>query len=108
MVAGAYGWALGALQEPAARAVGYAVLVLANLGLIFANLSSQRRLKVALRTANSAFWAVAGAALALLALVLFVPGVAAAFQLAPLSWRELLAVAAFGLSSMALSLLVRR
>ena len=108
VVAGAYGWALGALQEPAARAVGYAVLVLANLGLIFANLSSQRRLKVALRTANSAFWAVAGAALALLALVLFVPGVAAAFQLAPLSWRELLAVAAFGLSSMALSLLVRR
>jgi len=108
VVAATYGWALSALPEPSARAVSYAVLVLANLGLIFSNLSPQRRLLAALRTANRTFWVVAAAALALLALVLLVPGVTAAFQLAPLSWRELGVVAGIGLSSMALSLLARR
>jgi Ca2+-transporting ATPase len=58
LVAGAYGWALGALLEPAARSLGYAVLVLANLGLIFANLSNRRNLAQALaaRTGPSGWW----------------------------------------------------
>lgn len=108
VVAGAYGWALGALPEPAARAVGYTVLMLANLGLIFSNLSTRRSLAQAVASTNRTFWLVAAVALSLLALALFVPGVAAAFQLAPLSWRQLLLVAAIGLSSTVLLALLRR
>jgi hypothetical protein len=51
---------------------------------------------------------VVAGALALLVVVLFVPGVTAAFQLAPLSAPQLLAVAGIGLSSVALSVLARR
>ncbi|RZT11043.1 Ca2+-transporting ATPase [Duganella sp. CF402] len=107
VVAGAYGAALAALPAPAARAVGYAVLVLANVGLIFSNLAYRRSLVQAVGAANRTFWLVAAAALALLAVVLFVPGVTSAFQVAPLSWGQLLVVAGIGLGSMALSALVR-
>ncbi len=73
-VALAYGWALASLPEAAARAAGFAALVLVNLSLIFSNLPRRR---AAAHPTGSVVAAVAGA---LLRRVLYVPPVGQAFQ----------------------------
>ena len=81
--AAAYGWALGYLPLPQARAFGFTTLVAANLALIAASRADQRggvKLWHALLRPNRTLWVVAGAAMAALALVLWIPALAAVFQ----------------------------
>ncbi|MGE5807652.1 MAG: cation-translocating P-type ATPase [Nitrospirota bacterium] len=56
-----------------ARALAFATLIIANLGLILANRSWSRVITDTLRTPNTALWWVAGGALLFLGLVLYVP-----------------------------------
>ncbi|XLZ70919.1 cation-translocating P-type ATPase [Massilia sp. SR12] len=85
----AYAWAQAALPEPAARATGFAVLVLANLSLIFTSLARRRSVLAQLAASNRAPLLVAGVALATLLLALYLPPVAGAFQFGALGLREL-------------------
>jgi Ca2+-transporting ATPase len=64
-----YGWQ----DEKDARALGFTTLVLANLGLIFANLSWSRTILSTLQSSNTALWWVLGGTLIFLSLVLYVP-----------------------------------
>jgi Ca2+-transporting ATPase len=98
-VAGAYAWALGALPPAQARAFGFTALVLANVGLILANRAGGAGLWAALSRPNRMLWIVAGAALALLALVLYAPWLAAVFQFAFLPPALAAGAAAAGLAS---------
>lgn len=63
-----------------ARALAFTSLVLANLGLILANRSWDATILAALTRPNPALWWVVGGALAMLGLVLFVPGLRELFH----------------------------
>ncbi len=78
------------LTEPATRAMTFTTLILANLGLIFANRSPSASVLASLRTPNPALWWVIGGTLLLLVLVLTVPMVRDPFDFSPLSPLELL------------------
>ena len=71
-------------SEGEARALTFTTLIIANLGLIFVNRSAYRTIVETLRSPNRALWWVAGSALVLLAIVLYVPGLRALFRMAPL------------------------
>jgi Ca2+-transporting ATPase len=101
VVAAAYQWALLALPEESARAAGFTVLVLANLGLIFTNLSRRHSGFGKWLSGNQTSRLVAAAAMLLLGLVLYVPAVAQAFRFTSLSALELASVASVGLFIMA-------
>ncbi|WP_409267099.1 cation-translocating P-type ATPase [Massilia sp. BHUDP2] len=95
-----YAWALSWLPEPEARSAAFAALVLCNLALLLSN----RQLDgvgSTLRVANPVFWAIAGAALLLLALAMFVPALAGILDLAPPPPAAL--AAAFGMALLALA-----
>jgi Ca2+-transporting ATPase len=96
----AYAWALAALPPETARAAGFAVLVLANLALIFASLAQRRSVLAQMAAGNRVPQAMAALALATLLLVLYVPPVARAFEFGTLGGRELAMVLAFGLLSL--------
>lgn len=64
-----FGWH----DELDAKAVSFTTLVVANLGLIFANRSWSRTILSTLRTPNPALWWVFSGTLFFLALVLYVP-----------------------------------
>jgi Ca2+-transporting ATPase len=98
-VAAAYAWALDALAPAQARAFAFTTLVLANLSLILANRAAGAGLWQSLRQPNRVLWTVAGAALALLALALYVPWLAAVFQFAFLAPRLAALAGAIGLAS---------
>ena len=75
LIMGLYDWALA--HEPTvgeARALAFTALVVANLGLIFANRSETRPFITSLRDRNGLLWIITGSTLAVLALVLAVPG----------------------------------
>ncbi|MBI4300787.1 MAG: cation-translocating P-type ATPase, partial [Chloroflexi bacterium] len=59
--------------EPDARALTFATLILANLGLILTNRSWSHTALRTLRSPNTAFWWITGSALIFLGLVLYVP-----------------------------------
>lgn len=101
VVLGAYAGALDRLPETQARAFAFAVLVLANLMLIFFNRSRTRSLVSSLRTLNVSFAVVSIFTLTMLALLLYVPFVAAIFQFAPLPALHWLAALALGFASVA-------
>jgi Ca2+-transporting ATPase len=101
VVASAYWWAIAALPEAQARAAGFAVLVTANLALIFSNLSRRRGALQGLYSANRIPRIVGGTAMVMLLLVLYVPGMAAAFKFGALPASALLAACALGLASIA-------
>ncbi|MCE5191056.1 MAG: cation-translocating P-type ATPase [Actinomycetia bacterium] len=73
-----------------ARTLTFATLVLANIGLILANLSWTKSIITVLREGNRALWWVMGAALSFLALAIYVPPVRAVFQFAPLDFVDVL------------------
>ena len=87
--------------ELEARALTFATLVVANLGLILVNRSWTRSLVKMLRAPNAALWWVIGAALALLGLVLFVPALRDLFRVALLHADDLALVLVTGLASVA-------
>ncbi len=80
-----FGWALRhGRDERAARALMFATLIVANLGLILVNRSWSRTIVQVAQSPNRVLWWVGGGALALMILVLTVPGLRDLFQFAPL------------------------
>jgi Ca2+-transporting ATPase len=82
LVATVYAFSLAHTSPPEARAISFAVLVTANLALIFVNRAPDAQLVQLLRRPNRVFWWIVGGALSLLALTLYVPPLAKAFQFA--------------------------
>lgn len=80
-----YGWQ----DEKDARALGFTTLVLANLGLIFANLSWSRTIFSTLRSSNFALWSVLGGTMTFLGLVLYVPFLRDLFHFSKLHGHDL-------------------
>ena len=78
------------LSENEARSLAFTALVIANLALVFINRSWTRSLWQTLRLPNPALWRVTGAALLLLAVVLYVPPVRELFRFAPLHAPDLI------------------
>jgi Ca2+-transporting ATPase len=97
---GAAMWGAGQLTEGAARAFAFATLVCTNLALIFSNRSRAGSLWASLWVPNRTLWIVAGAALALLALALYLPWLARLFVFEPLPLPYLGAALGLGLASM--------
>lgn len=81
-----YGWH----DEKDARALGFTTLVLANLGLIFANLSWSRTIFSTLRSSNMALWWVLGGTITFMGLVLYVPFLRTLFHFSTLHPGDLL------------------
>jgi Ca2+-transporting ATPase len=77
------------LGAPEARALTFTTLVIANLGLIFANRSWTRIIPATVRSPNPALWWVSAGALGLLALVLYIPFLRDLFHFARLHLIDL-------------------
>ncbi len=77
------------VAEPTVRTLTFTTLVIANLGLIFANRSHSRLIVATLRSPNAALWWVVGGTILFLGLVLYVPVVRDLFGFAPLSPLDL-------------------
>jgi P-type Ca2+ transporter type 2C len=90
-----YGWH----NELDAKAVCFTTLVVANLGLIFANRSWSRTIVGTLRTPNPALWWVFGGTLFFLGLVLYVPLLRDLFHFSTLHPDDLALCLASGLVS---------
>lgn len=75
--------------EGEARMVGFASLVIGNLGLILANRSRTLSIPASLRIPNRALWWVSGGALGFLALILAVPFLRDLFRFSPVHPWEL-------------------
>jgi Ca2+-transporting ATPase len=90
-----YGWH----DELDAWAVCFTTLVVANLGLIFANRSWSRTILSTLRTPNPALWWVFGGTLFFLGLVLYVPFLRDLFHFSTLHPDDLAICLASGLVS---------
>ncbi len=76
--------------EGEVRALTYATLILANLGLIMSNRSWTRTILATLTSKNSALWWVLSAAIVLLGLVLYVPFLKGLFGFNTLQPMELI------------------
>lgn len=81
-----------------ARALTFTTLVVANLALVLTNRSQTRTIFATLRRRNVALWGIVGGAMALLALVLYVPFVRDLFGFALLHPSDLLICLAAGIS----------
>jgi Ca2+-transporting ATPase len=88
------------LDEPTTRAMAFTTLVLANLGLIFANRSHSRSILATLRTRNAALWWITGGTVLLLGLVLAVPAVRDLFTFSLPPAPELLLCLAVAIASL--------
>jgi Ca2+-transporting ATPase len=85
-----YAVSLGRGQgELEARALTFTALIVANLGLILTNRSSSRSILATLSANNTALWWVLGGAVALLAVVLYVPAVREPFRFSPVHLDDL-------------------
>jgi Ca2+-transporting ATPase len=93
-----YTWALATLPAPAARAAGFAALVLVNLSLIFSNLPRRAGALGRLASSNRVPAIVAAVACTMLLLVLYLPPVGRAFQFGTLGVAGLAMVLATGLA----------
>jgi Ca2+-transporting ATPase len=92
----AYGWAARVLPAPEARALGFSVLVVANLALIFSNRSRGRTLFASLREPNKVLWIVTGTSIGLLLLAVYLPFLQTIFRFDPLSPRDAILAFAAG------------
>jgi P-type Ca2+ transporter type 2C len=98
VVVGVYYYLLSnGFGEGVARMVGFGSLVIANLGLIFANRYTTRSILATLKIPNTALWWVTGGAVAFLVLVLEVPFLRELFKFAELNSREVILIAVAGL-----------
>jgi Ca2+-transporting ATPase len=83
------------------RAAAFAAIVFANVALLFVTRSRERTALQTLREPNAALWWIVAAALAALALAIYLPPAAAIFRFAPLGIAELALAAAAGAASVA-------
>ena len=81
-------WGMAHLSEGAARAFAFATIVASNLALILVNRARTGSLWQSLRVPNRTLWLVCAAALALMALAMYLPGLAGLFkfEFLPLPW----------------------
>jgi P-type Ca2+ transporter type 2C len=91
-----YAWSLfGGRGEGEMRALAFAVIVIGNLGLIFAHRSRSQPILATLARPNPVLWWMTLATLTALGLAIYVPPVAAVFRFAPLGAADIgLALAA--------------
>jgi Ca2+-transporting ATPase len=94
--------------EPAARLATFATLVVGVWSLILINRSWSRTLWRTLSTPNAPFWYVTLSALAVLAIVLYVPALSRTFRFAPLSQSGLLLSAAASMIGLLAVTAIRR
>ena len=100
LVVGVFGGALwGGYGETEARALSFSTLIVANLGLIFANRSWTESIFTRLRMPNRALWWVTGGASLFLALALSVPALREVFRFAVLSPLDVLLCVGIGAAS---------
>ena len=90
-----WGW----LNESDAIALSFTTLVVANLGLIFANRSWTRTIWSTIRTPNAALWWVIGGTIFFLSLALYVPFIRKMFHFSTLHPQDLVLCLAGGLLS---------
>ena len=91
VVFGVYGYALQhGRHEDTARALGFATLIAANIGLILTNRSWSNGILQTLKSHNKALWWVIPGAMIMLAAVLFIPELRTLFHFAALSPQELI------------------
>ena len=90
-----WGW----LNKSDAIALSFTTLVIANLGLIFANRSWTRTIWSTIRTPNAALWWVIGGTIFFLSLALYVPFVRQMFHFSTLHPNDLALCLAGGLLS---------
>jgi P-type Ca2+ transporter type 2C len=76
--------------EEHARALTFTTLIVANLGLIFANRSWSRLIPDTLRSPNAALWWVSGGAVLFLGLVLYIPFLRSLFSFSVLHPMDIL------------------
>ena len=106
---GVYGWGLTLSDDPMlARSLGFATLMVGNVGLILANRSWELNALQLLAQPNRAFWAVALGALSVLAVVLFVPGLNTLLHFAALSPEQAVVPVVAGLGSLVWVELLKR
>jgi P-type Ca2+ transporter type 2C len=91
-----------------ARALAFAVMVVASVGLILTSRSRSQSLLATLGRSNAALWWIVGAALAFLALVLWVPALRDLFKFGRLHGIDLAIVAAAGSGCIIASEVVKR
>jgi Ca2+-transporting ATPase len=104
VIAGVYYYLLSnGYGEGVARMVGFASLVIGNLGLIFANRYTTRSILATLKIPNKALWWVTGGAIAFLVLVLEIPFLRELFKFAELKNWEIVLIAVTGLVSILLA-----
>jgi len=87
--------------EGETRALTFATLVVANVGLILTNLSWSRSMISVLRSGNKALWWVIGAAGVFLTALLTVPPARSLFGFSPLGYLDVLIALGAGLFSVA-------
>ena len=104
VIAGLYYYLLSAgFGEGVARMVSFGCMVIANLGLIFANRYTTRSILSTLKIPNAALWWVTGGALVFLVLVLEVPFLRELFKFAEPAVWELALLLVAGLASILLA-----
>ncbi len=81
------------------RALTFTTLVIANIGLIFTNLSRTRKMLATLRSPNPALWWVVGSALILLGSVLYIPVLRTLFGFGYLHISDVLTCLIAGMAS---------
>lgn len=84
-----YGAALALGPENEARTLAFVGVVIANLGLIFVSRSRSESFAAIYARPNALFWWIAGLALGALAVVIYVPAIAALFKFAPPPWTAM-------------------
>jgi Ca2+-transporting ATPase len=89
-------WGYG---EQEARALSFTTLIVANLGLIFANRSWSQTILSRLGSRNYALWCVAGGAAVFLGCALYIPALRGLFKFSVLSVWDVLMCVAFGAAS---------
>ncbi len=85
--------------EEDARALAFTTLIIANLGLIFVNRSWTRSMAAMLSTPNAALWWVAGGAVLVLGLVLYLPFLRDLFRFSSLHAGDMLLCLSAGILS---------
>ncbi|MFC4313129.1 cation-translocating P-type ATPase [Steroidobacter flavus] len=88
-----YGAALQWLDDSSARALVFVSLVFANVALIFVSRSRSGSVRAIARRHNNIFWIMAALACVALALVIYIPAIAAVFRFTPPQWQMIMAVA---------------